>query len=241
MFKSITVAAITTVCASLLLGACSAQVESGMDKAKDAASSKVSTKAGQVASKVKDNLATSQIAALPSGIYESESGHAYIAFSYDHQGYSKPILRWSKFDATVALDAENPEKSRVGVRIDAASIDSGVEAFDGHLVGEDWFDVKNFPAITFQSTGAVKTGLNSGTLTGTLFLKGIEKPVTLDVTLNKAGQNFRSKKPMFGISATGTIKRSDFGINKYAPMAEDINLTIEIEFIKTDKTLKKAE
>ena len=76
------------------------------------------------------------------------------------------------------------------LRIDAASIDSGVEAFDGHLVGEDWFDVKNFPAITFQSTGAVKTGLNSGTLTGTLFLKGIEKPVTLDVTLNKAGPEF---------------------------------------------------
>ena len=75
MFKSITVAAITTVCASLLLGACSAQVESGMDKAKDAASSKAGEvqKLAKVASKVKDNFdaTTSQIAALPSGIYES--------------------------------------------------------------------------------------------------------------------------------------------------------------------------
>ncbi len=236
MFKSITTVC-TTVCASLLLAACSAQVESSADKGKEVASAK----AGEVASKVKDNLneTVSQIAALPSGVYKSESGHAYIAFSYDHQGYSKPILRWSDFEATVTLDSENPEKSGVGVTIDAASIDSGVVAFDGHLIGEDWFDVKNFPVITFQSTDAVKTGLNSGTLTGTLFLKGVEKPVTLDVTLNKAGQNFRSKKPMFGISATGTIKRSDFGINKYSPMAEDVNLTIEIEFIKIDKVLKK--
>ena len=67
-----------------------------------------------------------------------------------------------------------------------------------------------------------------------LAMKGVEKPITLDVKLNKVGEHFRSKKPMFGISATGALKRSDFGIDKYAPSADDISLIIEVEFIKSN-------
>ena len=92
------------------------------------------------------------IADAPSGLYKSEAGHAYIAMSYDHQGYARPILRWGAFDATVNVDSENPENSTLEVVIDAASIDSGVERFDQHLVGADFFDVANHPNITFKSS-----------------------------------------------------------------------------------------
>ena len=222
MLKTITASAF----ALTLLAGCSGQVENAADK--------VASKAGEVASKTAEAVTGPDISTLPAGIYESESGHAYIAFSYNHQGYSKPILRWGDFGATVVLNNEDPEKSGVGVEIKVASVDSGVDVWDEHLVSEDWFDAANFPVITFQSTKVDQTILGSGKLTGMLAMKGVEKPITLDVKLNKVGEHFRSKKPMFGISATGALKRSDFGIDKYAPSADDISLIIEVEFIKSN-------
>lgn len=229
MLKTITASAI----ALTLLAGCSGQVENAADKVASKAS-EVAAKTTDAASNMAEGVVGPDITTLPAGIYESESGHAYIAFSYDHQGYSKPILRWGDFGATVVLNTEDPEKSGVGVEIKVASVDSGVDVWDEHLVSEDWFDAANFPVITFQSTKVDQTILGNGKLTGKLAMKGVEKPITLDVKLNKVGEHFRSKKPMFGISATGSLKRSDFGIDKYAPSADDIELMIEVEFIKSN-------
>ena len=172
------------------------------------------------------------ISGLPSGTYKSEAGHAYIAFSYDHQGYSRPILRWGSFDAVVNLDSEAPENSTVTAQIDVASIDSGVEIFDKHLVGADWFDAANHPKITFSSTEVDQIATGRGTLKGDLTIKGVTKPVVLTTKLNKIGKNFRSKKDMFGISATAHVKRADFGIDKHISTAADIAVKLEIEFQK---------
>lgn len=230
MFKTLTASTL----ALTLLTACSGQVENAAEKAA-AKASEVASKTVSAAGNMTDAVTPGpDITTLPAGFYESESGHAYVAFSYDHQGYSKPILRWGKFGSTVMLNTEDPEKSGVGVTIDVTSIDSGVDVFDEHLVSEDWFDAANFPVISFQSTKVNQSILGNGKLTGLLTIKGVEKPITLDVKLNKVGEHFRSKKPMFGISASGKLKRSDFGIDKYAPMADDIDLMIEVEFIKSD-------
>ena len=231
-FKISTLA--TSTVALILLSACSGQVEKVAESATNAAAQTTET-----AAKVADAVAPGvDITELPAGIYESESGHAYIAFQYNHSGYSNPILRWGEFGSTVILDTENPEKSGVGVTIQTASIDSGVKVWDEKLVGPDWFDAENFPVISFQSTEVNQTSLGNGKLTGVLKMKGVEKPITLDVKLNKIGEHFRSKKPMFGISATGSLKRSDFGIDKYAPMADDVKLMIEVEFQKSEGTPK---
>jgi len=172
------------------------------------------------------------IGEAPSGIYKSEQGHAYVAFTYLHQGYSKPILRWGVTNATVNLNSESPDDSTLSVEIPVSSIDSGVEAFDQHLVSADFFDAANHPTITFKSTSMKQVVLGSGNVSGDLTIKGVTKPVTLDVTLNKVGKNFRSGADMFGISATGNVKRSDFGVDKYGPMADDVEIMIEVEFIK---------
>jgi len=169
------------------------------------------------------------------GVYKSEATHAYITFQYLHQGYARPTLRWNDFEATVNLDASNPTASTLNVTIDAASIDSGVEKFDEHLVSADFFDVANHPAITFTSTSLNQAAIGRGQLMGELTMKGITKPVKLDVTLNKVGENFRSKKPMIGISAKTRIKRSDWDLGKYTPVVgDDVDISIEVEFIKED-------
>lgn len=172
------------------------------------------------------------IGTAPSGTYNSEQGHAYVAFTYSHQGYSNPILRWGKMDAVINLDSENPENSSLKVTIPVSSIDSGVEAFDKHLVSADFFDADNHPTITFNSTSMNQQATGTGRVIGDLTIKGVTKPVTLKATLNKVGKNFRSGVDMFGISARGSIKRSDFGVDKYAPMADDIDIMIEVEFQK---------
>ncbi len=170
----------------------------------------------------------------PAGQYAVEKDHAYITFTYDHQGYSHPYLRFRSFDGTLDLDPADLSKSRVNVTIDISSIDSGVDVFDGHLRGDGFFDVENHPTATFSST-SFDANAKGGTMTGDLTMRGITKPVTLDVTFNKAGENFRSKVPQVGFSARGKIMRSDWDLGKYAPAVGDaVTLIIEAEFEKTE-------
>ncbi|WP_371397803.1 YceI family protein [Fretibacter rubidus] len=225
---------IPSIATIALLSACGAQVDAAADATKNAAD-KATNVASDMASKAADAVTPGpDISTLPAGIYKSENTHAYVAFSYVHQGYSKPILMWDKFDATVNLNADSPESSSVDVTIDAASIDGGSDIWNDHLMSEDWFDAANHPTITFKSTDVAQSILGNGTLTGDLTIKGVTHPVTLDVKLNKVGEHFRSKKPMFGISATGTLQRADFGMDKYLATGADVDLMLEIEFQKED-------
>ena len=177
------------------------------------------------------------IALAPAGEYVDEDGHAYIAFAYSHQGYSNPILRFNgdAFEARMNLVPDNPTASTLSVDIDPSQIDSGVDAFDEHLVSADMFDVATHPDIRFETTSLSMDSGTSGTLVGDLTMKGITKPVVLDVTLNKVGENFRSGRPMFGVSATGKIKRSEWDLGYATPfVGDDVDLMVEVEFQKAD-------
>lgn len=172
---------------------------------------------------------------LPAGTYTDENGHAYIQFSYDHQGYSRPVLRWSEFDATVTFDPKAPDNSTLNVTIPAASIDSMVPAFDDHLKSADFFDVETYPTITFVSTALDINPDGTGTITGDLTVKDITRSITFDGKINKVGKNFRSGVDMFGISGTGMMKRSDYGVGKYAPnVGDEVLLVMEVEFQKAE-------
>ena len=175
------------------------------------------------------------LSALPAGTYIDEDGHAYIQFSYDHLGYSRPILRWGEFEATVNYDSENPENSSLNVVIPVASIDTNVTAFDEHLKSADFFDAENHPTITFESTSVDIGSDGTGTVTGDLTIKDITRSISFEGQINKIGQHFQSEKDMFGISGTGKLKRSDFGVGAYAPnVGDEVELVLEVEFQKQD-------
>jgi polyisoprenoid-binding protein YceI len=179
--------------------------------------------------------ASADLSSLPSGRYAVDPAHGYILFSYSHLGFSNPSVGFNRFETTLDLDSERPTDSRIDVTIDAASIDSRVEEFNEHLVGDDFFDANQYPDITFESTGIEATGDDTFAVTGNLTIKGRTKPVTLEARINKAAMHPLKNAPTVGITATGTLKRSDWGLDQYVPaVSDEVTLRIEAELIKTE-------
>ena len=147
-------------------------------------------------------------------------------------GYSNPWLRWRDWDAILEWNAEDPSASSISVVIDTASIDSGVDVFDGHLKSDLFFDVENHSQITFASTGLAAIDDKTGTMTGDLTIMDVTKPVTLDVVFNNAGFSERDGIYKLGFSAKTSVNRSDFGLDYAVPYVSDkVDITIEAEFI----------
>ena len=222
--------------AAALLAACAdAEVETATSETVEADLPEIREEAREAVAQPLE--ASEDISTLPAGLYTDEDGHAYIAFSYSHQGFSYPVLRFNgdAFEARMMLDPADPAGSTLDVDIDPSLIDSGVADFDAHLVSEDFFDVATHPEIGFTATSLSMDGPTSGSMVGDLTMKGITKPVALDVTLNKVGEHFRTQNPMFGVSARGSILRSDWDLGLYAPMVGDeVDLVIEVEFQKAE-------
>ena len=173
------------------------------------------------------------LSAAPSGEYDTDKGHAYIAFSYSHKGYSRPIIRWGDWDATLDWNQDDPAASSVSVVIDAESIDSGVERLDNHFKTDDFFDVENFSEISFESTSISDVVGNTGKLTGDLTILDQTHPVTLDVMFNKAAFDDRKNSNIIGFSAKTTVSRSQWGLSYGVPVISDeVEIAVEVEFIK---------
>ncbi len=171
--------------------------------------------------------ASADLADMPSGAYSVDPNHGYITYTYSHQGFSFPTISFRSFEVDLNLDPENPENSTLAVLIDATSIDSQVDVFNGHLNGPNFFDTKNHPTITFTSTSIESTGENTFDIHGELTIKGHTNPVTLAATINKAGHHPRRNTPIVGVSATAKVSRSEWGLDRAIPLVGD-EITISI-------------
>lgn len=181
--------------------------------------------------------APAQTIGVPSGTYVADKTHTNVLWSVSHFGLSNYIGRFDAIEAKLVLDAAEPAKSKLEATIDPASVNTNYppkpDEFNKEIAGTQFFDAAKFPRITFVSTAIETTGSNTGKVTGNLTFHGVTKPVTLDVRLNAAlDPHPMSKKPAVGFSATGTIKRSDFGVGAFlGPVSDEVKLTIETEFI----------
>lgn len=211
--------------AALLLAGCK-------DKAADVTSDVAAKGAEAVKTAVAPAADLPDISIIPSGDYELEKTHGYVTFSYSHQGYSYPTIRFNDVNAVLTLDSAEPVNSSVSVLIAASSIDTMVAKFDDHITNEDMFNVSVYPEITFTSTKLVQTDAANGTMTGDLTLMGLTKPVTFDVRFNKAGES-RSGKPMAGFSASTKVMRSEWNLGYAVPyVGDEVTINVEAEFVK---------
>ena len=153
--------------------------------------------------------------------YKLDPTHTNVLASWSHFGYSNPYANFGDVDGTLVYDAAQVSASSVQVTLPLTGLSALADQFYDHLTSDKWFDAAKYPAATFKSTRVEAAGEGKLKVTGDLTIKGITKPVVLDVTLNKAGEHPMKKVPAIGFDATATVKRSDFGVGAYAPMVSD--------------------
>lgn len=162
--------------------------------------------------------------------YEFDTVHSQIIFKVNHLGYSNSYGKFRAFEGTLSFDAEDWSTAQTEVSINTKSIDLENKEWNDHMRSVDFFDVEQFPAMTFKSTKLEKIGENTGKLHGHLTILGKTQPITLDLTLNQAGIHPMSEQPHVGFSATGTIKRSEWGMEYGVPaVGDDVHIIIEVE------------
>jgi polyisoprenoid-binding protein YceI len=143
------------------------------------------------------------------GTWAIDASHSLVGFSVKHLGISRTRGRFGAFDGTV-LVGERPEDSSVEVRIDAASIDTRDEGRDGHLRSDDFFAVEAHPAITYRSTAVTGSG-ERWHVDGELTIRGISRPVALDVTFEGLESDpWGGERAAF--TATAEVDREEFGL-----------------------------
>lgn len=167
--------------------------------------------------------------------YAFDPAHTQVQFSVDHLGFSHPHGRFDRIRGGFTFDAAHPEKSALAVTIDAASIDMGSSDWDRALTGANFLNTAKYPEISFHSTTIEKTGARTGKITGDLTLRGVTKPVTLEVTYNRSGMHPLNKNYIAGFSASAKIRRADFGMTYGLPgIGDDVSIDIQVEGIRQD-------
>jgi len=179
---------------------------------------------------------------IAAGTYKLDPTHTDVLVQWSHFGFSHPSAHFGNAEGTLVYDAADVGKSSVEVTLPLSGLNSFTAKFDEHLRSADFFDAAKFPTATFKSTKVEAAGTNKLTVTGDLTVKGITKPVVLDVTVNGAGEHPMAKVPSVGFDATTTIKRSDFGVGAYAPAVSDdvkVRITTEASIPKAEEAAAK--
>jgi polyisoprenoid-binding protein YceI len=177
--------------------------------------------------------------------YTLEANHTEGTIRWNHLDFSYPTAQFSRVEGTLEFDQADPRKSSVMVTIPLANLSSGVPDLDEDLRSASFFDLAKYPTATFKSTRVETTAMpNRLKVTGDLSLRGVVRPVTLDVTINKVGTNPRLHLPAVGFDATTAIKRSDFGLGKFVPQVSDeitIHITCQADEAKGYAAYMKAD
>lgn len=169
------------------------------------------------------------------GTWDIDPVHSEVGFSARHMMVSKVRGRFDRFEATL-VTAEDPLASSVTASIDLESVNTGNQQRDDHLRSADFFETEANKTIHYRSTG-LRTDGDHFVLDGELTLKGVTRPVPLELEVNGFGPDaFGGVR--CGFTATGEINRSDFGVNFNAAIeaggvvvGEKVQITIETEFV----------
>jgi polyisoprenoid-binding protein YceI len=145
------------------------------------------------------------------GTYEIDGSHSNVDFVVRHLMISKVRGRFNSFSGAFTV-AEVPEESSVEVTIDATSISTDDEQRDGHLRSADFFDAEQYPTLTFKSTGVEAVKGDRWNVTGDLTIKGVSKPVVLDVEFEGA-QTDPWGGARVGFTASTEIDREEWGLS----------------------------
>ena len=177
-----------------------------------------------------------------------EPGHTAAEFCARHMMVTPVRGHFKNVHGTLDFDPENPRTASVEATIDATGLWSGEPARDAHLRSADFLDVENHPTIAFRSSRVELIGPDEGKLTGELTIRGVTRPVTLDVRYLGQWQTpwwedgvDKGPKTRAGFLATARINRKDFGVNWNSVLdrggvvvSDNVDITIDAEAIRQD-------
>ena len=180
-----------------------------------------------------------EIPGYVAGTWDLDPVHSHIGFTARHLMVSTVRGHFTKFDVQV-VTAENPLDSTVTASIDTASVDTGNEMRDDDLRSERFLDTASHPLMTFRSTSVTPDG-DKYKVTGDLTIRGVTKPVTLDVEIGGFGPDPYGGTRA-GFSATTEINRNDFGVSFNAPVPGGVMVSEKIPIeIDGEAVLRKEE
>lgn len=164
--------------------------------------------------------------------------HSELVFKVRHMMITNVKGEFRKFDASIVSDGADFTKSSIDVTIDATSIFTNEDNRDGHLKSADFFDVENYPTLTFQGKSFKRVEDEEYKLTGILTIKGVSKEVELDVEFGGINKDPWGNEKA-GFSLEGKINRKDFGLNWNAALetggvlvSEEVKISAEVQFVK---------
>ena len=168
--------------------------------------------------------------------YRIDKDHTFAHFAVVHTGVSSVRGRMAVAKGSATFDREKHD-AEVSVELDPGSVDTGVKRLDALLGGEMFFDVPRFRTIKFEGRGAkYKEGLPTE-FDGELTVKGITRAVTLtaDRFVCHQVKVLVLERYVCGGDLRGTLKRSDFALDKYSDMVSDeVRLTISVEAVREE-------
>ena len=179
---------------------------------------------------------STQIPGYVVGTWDIDASHSTVGFSVRHMMVSKVRGYFRDFSGEI-VTAEDPVDSSVTATIDLGSIDTRQEQRDAHIRSADFFDVDNHPHMTFRSTGIRLEDNRDWHVDGELTIKGVTKPVVLELELNGFGPDAYGGTRA-GFSAKTEINRNDFGVDIKMPMdgggvvvGDKVTVELEIEAV----------
>ncbi|HTB52739.1 MAG TPA: YceI family protein [Ferruginibacter sp.] len=166
--------------------------------------------------------------------------HSDVQFKIKHLVISTVTGAFKKFSGEATTEGEGFDNAAITFTIDASSVDTNQEMRDGHLKNADFFDVEKYPTIDFTSTSFKKESGDNYKLAGNLTMKGVTKPVTLDVEYGGSEKDGYGNQK-YGFEVTGKINRKDFGLT-YNAVTEAGGLTIgeDVKLVANIQIAKKA-
>ena len=175
-------------------------------------------------------LALAALPALAQDTYKIDPVHSEVSFKIRHL-LAKTSGRFTKFGGAIKVDTADISKSTVDVTIDAASINTDMEARDKHLKTPEFFDVEKFPTITFKSTSVKEVAKGKLEVTGDFTLHGVTRRITFPITNAGTMPGMKPGTVVAGFTdGTVTINRNDFGIKTYpGALGDDVVISLNIE------------
>ena len=173
------------------------------------------------------------------GTYAIDPSHSRLGFVVRHAMVTKVRGNFADISGSVTVDGANPTASTVSISAQLASVDTGDEGRDGHLRSGDFFDTDNHPTMSFVSTSITPDGDDEFKVTGDLTIRGVTKPVTIDLEFTGAAKDpFGNDR--IGFEGKAEINRKDWGLEWNAALetggilvGEKVKLELDISAIRS--------